>query len=94
MQQDLFIPIKFKQYMNETKTKTCFDKQEREKIDDKNDDMQNLKEWHCNADVIDKKINKVYEFVEVSFFWLFHLAIPMSRFISLKQKKRDLMTMS
>ena len=68
MQQDLFIPIKFKQYMNETKTKTCFDKQEREKIDDKNDDMQNLKEWHCNADVIDKKINKVYEFVEVSFF--------------------------
>ena len=54
--------------MNETKTKTCFDKQEREKIDDKNDDMQNLKEWHCNADVIDKKINKVYEFVEVSFF--------------------------
>ena len=64
-------PHKFKQYINETKTKTCFDKQEREKIDDKNDDMQNLKEWHCNADVIDEKINKVYEFVEVFFSFFF-----------------------
>ena len=38
--------------------------------------MQNLKEWHCNADVIDEKINKVYEFVEV--FFSFFLVVSSS----------------